>query len=59
MDRIGEFLCPRLTFVNANNQDEKQYAMEYATAKKTELYSIFDIQGINKRKNIPLAVTLQ
>ena len=23
MDQIGEFLCPKLTFINANNEEEK------------------------------------
>ena len=59
MDQIGEFLCPKLTFINANNQDEKEYARTYARDRGTQLLSIFDIQGINKRKNIPLALTLQ
>jgi len=30
MDRIGEFLCPKLTFINANNEPEKIYARQYA-----------------------------
>jgi hypothetical protein len=59
MDRIGEFLCPKLIFINANNEDEKNYAKAYAKDRNTQLFSIFEIQAINKRKNIPLALTLQ
>ena len=59
MDQIGEFLCPKLIFINSNNEVEKNYARQYAKDRNTQLFSIFDIQAINKRKNIPLALTVQ
>lgn len=59
MDQIGEFLCPKLIFINSNNEIEKNYARSYARDRNTQLFSIFEIQGINKRKNISLALTVQ
>lgn len=41
MDQIGEFLCPKLIFINANNPDEKAYAKQYASDRNTQLFSIF------------------
>lgn len=38
---------------------EKQYADQYSNDKKTVTLSIFDIQSINKRKNINLAHDLR
>ena len=59
MDKIGEFLCPKLTFINANNEVEKNYARKYANENGLKMLSIFDIQSVNKNKNIPLATCLQ
>ena len=58
MDDVGVAICPRLLFANCPSLEDRKYIEEYVEATDGLIMSIPEIQSINKRKSLPIAVEI-
>ena len=56
MDKITESLCPKLLFVHYIPCETEDYLAQYIEETNGLKLSIFEIQFLRKRKNLPLAM---